>query len=99
MRVFYAFSKSMSSDRRQFERLAIPDEALAIDETGRKLGLVSHAGGGGMTITLGTEAPSFEPGSRLRVVVEEASGIRHTIPVEVKYCQNGDLGVEFVSPI
>lgn len=90
----------MSSDRRQFERLTISEEAVATDESGRTLGFVSRAGGGGMTITLGREIPStFVPGSRLRVVVKEPSGIRHTIPVEVKYCQDGDLGVEFVSAI
>ncbi len=90
----------MTSNRRQFERLDVPEEAIAIDESGRRLGIVSRAGGGGMTIALGDDiAHSFAPGHRLRVVVEEASGIRHTIPVEVKYCQNGDLGVEVVSSL
>ncbi len=90
----------MTSNRRQFERLDIPEEAIAIDESGRKLGIVSRAGGGGMTIALGDNlGHSFTPGSRLRVIVEEASGNRHTLPVEVKYCHNGDLGVEFISSL
>ncbi len=90
----------MSSDRRQFERLSIPDEALAIDENGRRLGRVSHVGGGGMTINLepSLEQSVFVPGSRLRVVVQEsATGIRHQLSIEVRYRCNGDLGVEFVS--
>lgn len=90
----------MISNRRQFERLEIPEETIAIDESGRKLGTVSRAGGGGMTIALGSDfAETFAPGARLRVVVEEASGIRHTVPVEVKYCHDGDLGVEFISAL
>jgi hypothetical protein len=90
----------MSSNRRQFERLTISGEAIAIDENGRRLGHVSNAGGGGMTITLAPESSQavFAPGSRLRVTVEEPStGIRHTVSVEVKYVLNGDLGVEFVN--
>ena len=90
----------MISNRRQFERLEIPEEAVAIDESGCKLGRVSRVGGGGMTIALGGDhAHTFAPGARLRVVVEETSGIRHTLPVEVKYCHDGDLGVEFISAL
>jgi hypothetical protein len=90
----------MPSYRRQFERLAISGEAIAVGEDGRKLGLVSHAGGGGMTITLAPEQGEvvFATGSRLRVAVEEPStGIRHNLSVEVKYVLNGEMGVEFVS--
>jgi hypothetical protein len=90
----------MSSNRRQFERLAISGEAIAIGEDGRKLGLVSYAGGGGMTIALDPahDKAMFVLGSRLRVTVEEPStGIRHNVLVAVKYVQDGHLGVEFVS--
>ncbi len=88
----------MGSDRRQFERLEISEEAVAIDENGRKLGRVSHAGGGGMTIMLDSEfGQTFAPGSRLRIVVEETStAIRHTVSVEVRYCLGNEVGVEFV---
>ncbi len=90
----------MSINRRQFERLEMYEEAVATDESGRTLGLVSRAGGGGMTIALHQNvSQTFVPGSRLRVVVTEASGVHHTIPVEVKYCEGGNLGVEFVSSV
>ncbi len=88
----------MSPENRQFERLAISEEAIAIDENGHRLGRVSHAGGGGMTINLSSEiSRSLVPGSRLRVTVEEPAGIRHTVSVEVRYCVGNNLGVEFVS--
>jgi hypothetical protein len=94
------YQSTMPSYRRQFERLAISGEAIAIGENGRKLGRVSHAGGGGMTITLAPENAQtvFAPGARLRVAVEEPStGIRHNLLVEVKYVRKDEMGVEFVS--
>lgn len=89
----------MPSSKRQFERLAISDEAFAVDKNGRRFGRVSHVGGGGMTITLDPEPQAvFAPGSRMCVTVEEPStGNRHTLSVEVKYILADKLGVEFVS--
>lgn len=91
----------MIPSRRKFERLEISEHAIALDETGRKLGTVSSAGGGGMTIALADDLVSdLPPGSRLRVIVEETStGIRHTIPVEVKYYHQGALGVQFLTAL
>jgi hypothetical protein len=89
----------MFSPQRQFERLEISGEALALDGSGRKIGRVSAVSGGGMSIELDDSHERCESGVRLRIVVEEPpTGIRHTVVVEVKYCINGRLGVEFVSP-
>ncbi|MFB3917932.1 MAG: PilZ domain-containing protein [Terriglobales bacterium] len=85
-------------DRRQFERLALPDDAVALDDSGRRLGLVSHAGGGGMQIRLEVPPEEFAIGMRLRVNVREpATNINHSIDVVVRYIQSNSLGVEFVT--
>ena len=40
----------MSQERRQFPRLKLPADTLAVDESFRQLGKVEEAGGGGLTI-------------------------------------------------
>jgi len=40
----------MSLNRRQFERLKLSEDAIALDQSGKKLGKVSSAGGGGFLI-------------------------------------------------
>jgi len=86
------------SDRRQFERLALSDDAVVLDESGRRLGLVSEASGGGMLVRLEVPPAEFEIGQRLRVtILEPALNIRHTIDVQVRYRQGDSLGVEFVT--
>ena len=40
----------MSIDRRQFERLKLSEDAVALTQDGKKLGKVSQAGGGGFLI-------------------------------------------------
>lgn len=88
----------MGRERRQFERLELPDDAVAIDDSGRELGRVAQAGGGGMLIHTGSEkaAAGFQPGQKLRItVVEPRSDNRHTLSVVVRYSKGPDVGVEF----
>lgn len=85
-------------NRRRFERLQLPADAVAMDDSGRRLGLVSQAGGGGMLIRLEVAPEEFAIGSHLRVNVREpARNINHTMDVVVRYVHSGSLGVEFVT--
>jgi hypothetical protein len=90
----------MSSERRQFPRFTIPENAMAY-EGGRKLGRVSQAGGGGMLIDVvpeGISPAEFPTGRRLRVtVVEPATGARTTIDVIVRYANATGVGAEFIT--
>jgi hypothetical protein len=85
-------------ERRQFERLELPDDAVAVDDSGRELGRVAQAGGGGMLIHTGSEkaAAVFQPGQQLRItVVEPKTANRHTLRVVVRYRTGEAVGVEF----
>ncbi len=75
-------------------------EAIALDEAGQRLGLVAQAGGGGMSVLLDSDVPlsEFTPGKRLKItVVEPTKDIRHTLPVEVRYVEDGVIGLAFAS--
>jgi hypothetical protein len=77
----------------------MPSEAIAFDETGERLGLVTEAGGGGMAITLDGDIPpgKFQAGAHLRVtVVEPHNDIRNSLRVEVRYITGAVLGLAFV---
>jgi hypothetical protein len=89
----------LTVERRQFERLPLPDHALAIAEDGRELGQVSEASGGGMMIQCTPEvAKSFQVGQRMRVtVVEPGSQTRNVIDVVVRYVEKSAIGMEFVT--
>lgn len=91
----------MSSERRQFPRYAVPENAIAYDEHGRKLGRVSQAGGGGMLIDIaaeGIDPAEFPAGRRLRVtVLEPANRARTTIDVIVRYVNASGVGAEFIT--
>lgn len=85
-------------EQRRFERLQLPEDALAVDDAGRELGRVAQAGGGGMLIHTGSEqaAAGFQAGQRLRItVVEPRSDNRHTLSVVVRYRKGEAVGVEF----
>ncbi len=90
----------MGSERRQFPRYHIPENAIAYDEGGRKLGRVSQAGGGGMLIEIAGEGilpAEFPAGRRMRVtVLEPATQARNTIDVVVRYSSLNGVGAEFV---
>ncbi len=86
-------------ERRRFERHTIPGDAYAVDESGRELGKVVVAGGGGMAIGLaaGVAAKDFPVGRRLRItVVEPQTRTSHTLDVHVVYQDGSEVGVEFV---
>ena len=88
----------MAREKRQFERLQLPDDALALDDAGHEMGRVSQAGGGGMLIHAGSEkaASAFEPGQHLRItVLEPRTDNRHTLSVVVRYRTGESVGVQF----
>lgn len=90
----------MNNNRRKFERLVIPEHAVAIDENGRQLGRVKEAGGGGMLITAdsGEILRELTVGRCLRVtIVEPQSGTATVMDVEVKYATDSGVGMEFVN--
>ncbi len=89
----------MSINRRQFERLQMSEDALALDESGRELGRVSQAGGGGMMILTTPEcADSFTIGQQFRVtILEPGSQTRNEIDVVVRYADATGIGLEFVT--
>ena len=86
-------------NRRQFLRIQVPADALALDEQGKKLGRVEEAGGGGMRIRLEAEGKAPAEGSRLKITVVEpgTDHVIHTANVLVRYCQGTLLGLEFLS--
>jgi|SRR5579872_6834404 len=88
------------SDRRQFERLHIPEDAIAMDDSdGLELGRVSQASGGGFLIFPATPEAmrKLEVGKRLRVTIREPrSRATNTLNVEVRYRKGEALGVQFV---
>ena len=61
------------SDRRQFERLDLSDDAFAVDASGRELGKVTQASGGGMMIKPKSAdiATSLPVGERVTITVME----------------------------
>jgi hypothetical protein len=87
------------SDRRRFERLELGDDAIAVDETGRELGKVMQASGGGMMVKPKSSevAASLAQGQRVQVtVMEPGSQTRHTIDMVVRYASAEKIGLEFV---
>lgn len=89
-----------NTNRRRFERLAIPEHAVAVDENGRQLGRVKEAGGGGMTVyPENVEILSeFALGQQMRVtIVEPQSGTATVMDVEVKHVGTESVGMEFVT--
>ncbi len=85
--------------KREFERLEIEEDAIAIDESGQELGRVFRVSGGGFQIKpISEEAVSkLLAGQRVAItIVEPASGVRNVFPVEVVYREGDSVGVKFV---
>lgn len=89
----------MENDRRQFLRIRVPEDAVALDEEGKKLGRVEEAGGGGLRVRLEAEAKPPAAGSRTQITVVEpgSNNVIHTAKVLVRYCDGTTLGLEFLS--
>jgi len=89
----------VSINRRQFERLNLSEDAVALDQAGRKLGKVSSAGGGGFLIYPASPdaTGTLAPGKRLTITVHEPKqNVNSTVDVEVRYRDGEAVGVEFV---
>ena len=89
----------MDNDRRQFLRIKVPEDAVALDEQGNKLGRVEEAGGGGMRVRLEAEEKAPAEGSRITIQVVEpgTDHVIHTASVLVRYREGTLLGLEFLS--
>ena len=89
----------MSSERRQFPRLDLSDDAYAVDESGRTLGRIRIVGGGGVELSAASSvvAEQLAVGQRLRIqVIEPANQASHTLDVEVRSRRQRVIGLEFV---
>lgn len=89
-----------SHDRRRFTRLEMHEDAIVTDDTGRLLGRVTQASGGGMQIVFSglAEVPQLAIGETLRVTVAEpATNTRHSLNIVVRFVNHEYAGVEFVS--
>ena len=89
-----------SIDRRKFRRLELDDDAIAVDGSGRELGRVTQASGGGMLIYAHTQeiADTLPSGTELRVtVIEPGAQTQNTMDVIVRYKEKAMFGVEFVT--
>jgi len=89
-----------SINRRKFRRMALTEDALVVDDTGRKLGCVSQASGGGMLIQALSQAlvDTLDIGEELHVtVIEPGSQTQNMIDVVVRYKEKDMVGVEFVT--
>jgi hypothetical protein len=86
-------------NRRKFERLELTEAAYAVDATGRELGKVTQASGGGMMIKPKSAeiAKSLPQGERVTItVMEPSSQTQHTLDMVVRYSSPDQIGLEFV---
>lgn len=87
--------------RRQFPRVKITEQAVAVNDRGLQLGKVKEVGAGGMMITAASqEALMLMPvGRKLRInVIEPGSKTTTPLTVEILYVRNNDVGVKFTTP-
>ncbi len=89
----------MSKERRQFPRLDLPEDAYAVDDSGRTLGRIRVVGGGGMELAAASSlvAEQLAVGRRLRIeIIEPGSQSSHRFDVEVRSRRQRSIGLEFV---
>lgn len=87
-------------DRRKFDRIELTEDARALDQSGRELGKVRQAGGGGMLIISASAdvAKELAIGEKRRIsVVEPSTKTSHTIDVIVRYNDQNQIGCEFLT--
>lgn len=91
----------MVVENRQFLRLKVTEQAVAVNDRGLQLGKVTEVGAGGMMITAANqEALMLMPvGRRMRISVVEP-GLKTTTPlnVEILYVRTNDVGMKFTNP-
>ncbi len=86
--------------RRRFPRLAVPEEAIALDQAGHHLGRVCQVSGGGFLIYPALAIPQMPVGQRMTItVVEPPSNTSNSVDVEVRYHNRGAVGVSFVGDV
>lgn len=86
-------------NRRQYQRLDLTEDTLAIDLKGLELGRVSRAGGGGIQVMASSPEALvlMAVGNRMKLaVVEPATGTRTVVEVEVKFANGSCVGMQFV---
>ena len=90
----------MVTENRQFPRLKITEQAVAVNDRGLQLGKVKEVGAGGMMITAANqEALMLMPvGRKMRINVVEP-GLKTTTPlnVEILYVRTNDVGMKFTN--
>jgi hypothetical protein len=90
----------MELNQRQFPRMKLTEQTVAVNERGLQLGKVKEVGGGGMTIVAANqEALLLMPvGRKMRInVIEPDSKTTTTFHVEVLYIRERNVGVKFAS--
>ncbi len=89
------------TNRRQFERLELTEQAIAVNDRGVRLGPVTQAGGGGMLVVAAdpNTLMLMPVGKRMRVtIVEPELGTSNTMDVEVLYQRTDSrVGMQFVN--
>jgi len=91
----------MAYDQRQFPRMKITEQAVAVNDRGLQLGKVKEVGAGGMMITaVSQEALMLMPvGRKMRInVIEPGTKTTTPLSVEVLYVRDDNVGVKFSTP-
>jgi hypothetical protein len=88
-----------TGNRRQFERLALSERAIAVHSDGRTLGPVKQVGGGGMLVCECADGfDGLRVGDQMRLtIVEPDLGTTNVMDVEVRYITGNDVGMEFTT--
>ncbi len=92
-------SSAENDNRRQYQRIHMTEDAVAVDDTGLQLGRVLQASGGGMQVDAASHdaLQRMRIGARLRVtIVEPGSGTTNTMDVEVRHIAGTLVGMQFV---
>jgi hypothetical protein len=92
----------MGMEQRQFTRVKITEQAVAVDDRGLQLGKVKEVGAGGMMLAeVSQEALMLMPvGRKLRInIIEPDTRTTTPLNVEVLYIRDDNVGVKFTSPI
>lgn len=91
----------MGWEQRQFQRLKVTEQMVAVNERGLQLGKLKEVGAGGMTIVAANkEALLLMPVGRKMLINVIEPGTKTTTPVnvEVLYVKDNNVGVKFATP-